>query len=132
VGSRLPEQEVRAIVARLIHGEGLRIQTELQSRYHRSAVSPEKSRSGASGRGRTAADLAAMAEQTARDGERKESEERERKRHAHLAGLAPRFSELWATVSALAEEQKSASYDKLHTAGGYARRLRSGWPPPGF
>jgi hypothetical protein len=112
--AQLPEQEVRALIARILHGEGLRIQTELQSRYYRSrSEATENSLSGADGSRRTAADLVARAAQTARERKRQELEERERKRHAHLAGLAPRFSELWATVRALAEEQKASSYDKV-------------------
>src|SRR5579871_1845920 len=51
--ARLPEQEVRAMIARIIQGEGARIQTELQSRYYRSGSKlAEQSRAGAGGRGR--------------------------------------------------------------------------------
>ncbi len=113
--SLLPEQELRTIVARIIRGEGPQIQAELQSRYHRSHSEPaESSRgAGAPGRGRTAGDLAARAVQAARKREQQEQDAREQKRRAHLAGLVPRFSALWATVNALAEEQKSSSYEKV-------------------
>jgi len=113
--ARLPEQEVRAIIARIIHGEGAQIQTELQSRYFRSqSKSTESARIGG-GRRRSAAELLAKAELMAHERKRQENEERERKRHAHLEGLATRFSELWTTVSALAEEQKASSYDRACT-----------------
>lgn len=112
--AQLPEQEVRAIIARLLHGEGLQVQMELQSRYSRSrSESIERSEPGVGRSGRTAADLLARAVQTAHERKRQELEERERKRHAHLAGLVPRCSEMWATVMALAEEQKASSYDKI-------------------
>jgi hypothetical protein len=112
--AQLTEQEIRALIARILHGEGLRVQTELQSRYYRSRnESVERSGSDAGRSGRTAADLLTRAAQTAHERERQELEERERKRHAHLAGLVPRFSELWVTVRALAEEQKASSYDKV-------------------
>ncbi len=113
----LPEREVRAILVRLLQGDGLRIQAELQNLYYRACGQfTAGSQSGADESGRrTAADLLGMAAQTARKRERKELEERERKRRAHLEELAVRFSDLWVTVNTLAAEQKASSYDKVRT-----------------
>lgn len=125
--ARLPEQEVRSLVGRIVNGEGLRIQTELQSRYHRSrSEAVENSRTKADRSGRTAADLLSMAAQAEQERKRqereereqrkqKEAEERDRERRVYLTGLVPRLSDLWATVHALAEEQKATSYDKACT-----------------
>jgi hypothetical protein len=112
--ARLPEQEIRSIVARIVQGEGLRVQTELQSQYYCSQqVSAQVSQSGGGKGRRTAAELLAAAEETARARKRRESEEKQKKRRAHLAGLVPRFPELWATVSTLAQERKASSYDRV-------------------
>ncbi len=112
--AQLPEQEVRAIIARLIHGEGSRMEAELQSRYYRSRnVSTMSSEARSGSTRRTASDLLAKAVQRAQERKQQEVAARERKRHAHLAGIVPRFSELWSTVNTLAEEQKSSSYDKI-------------------
>ncbi len=113
--ARLPEREVRAVVVRLLHGDGLRIQAELQSQYYRArneSTANSLSEAGGSAR-RSAADILALATRTARERERKDTEERERKRRAHLSGLAARFADLWVTVNTLAEEQKASSYDKV-------------------
>jgi hypothetical protein len=115
--ARLPEQEARVIIARIIQGEGLRIQTELQSRYYRSSNEfTENSQAGNVGkRGVSPSELMAMAAQAANDRKQQEFEEQERKRQEYLSGLVPRFSSLWATVNALATEQKASSYDKACT-----------------
>lgn len=111
--ARLSEPEIRAILARIIHGESLRVQTEMQSRYYRSRRESPQNPPADSGRERrTADDLVAKAMGTARERKRRELEEQQRKRRAYLAGLVPRFTELWATVNRLAEEQKASSYDK--------------------
>ena len=110
----LQKEEVRALIARIIQGDGLRIQTQLQSRYYGARHdATENARAGASGR--TAGDLVAMAAQTARIRARQLSVKRERERHAHLSGLIPRFPALWTPVNSLAEEQKSSSYEQACT-----------------
>ena len=114
--ARLPEPEVRAIIARIIHGEGLRVQTELQSQYYRVHNEPVKSVRGGARSGRTtAAALLARAAQMESERKQQMTQERQRKRDAHLDGLVPRLSELWTTVNALAEEQKASSYDRACT-----------------
>lgn len=114
--AQLPEPEVRAIVARLIDGAGLRMQAELQSRYFRARneSTPGPQADAAESR-RTAGELLAQAERTEQERKRREAEERRRKRRAHLSGLVPRFPELWATMNTLAEEKKASSYDKITT-----------------
>jgi hypothetical protein len=105
--------EVRSFLERIIHGEGMRVQTELQSRFYRSHSDASKnSRSKAGGSRRTAAELLTTAEQMESERKLNEQKERDRKRSAHLAGLVPRFSELWSEVNALAEEQKATPYDR--------------------
>jgi hypothetical protein len=111
--AQLPEKEVRNLLVRVLKGEGMRVETELQSRYFRSrnAADPD---SGAKARrgGRTAAQLLALAAEAERERKQQEAAARDRKRHAYLKGLVPRFPELWTTVNALAEEQKAAAYGK--------------------
>jgi hypothetical protein len=108
----MPEGEVRSIVARVVKGEGQRVQAELQSRYHRSGGGREESAAGAS-RVRTSIELLARAEQITVERKQREREEQERKRREHLAGIAQRFPELWATVYQLAGEQTASAYDKI-------------------
>ncbi len=98
--AELSEQEVRAILVRLLEGEGMRVLTELRSRYHRARAESAASAEGGSG-ARSPGDLLAAPVRI----------QGERKRREYLAALARRPSELWSTVSALAEEQKASSYD---------------------
>lgn len=114
--AQLPNEEMRAALVRVIRGEGLRVQTELQSRFHRSLREPtDKSQASVAPYRRTAASLVALAEQAGRERQQRETAERERKRHAHLAALIPRFSSLWATIHALVQEQKASGYEKACT-----------------
>ena len=111
--AQLPEKEVRTIVERILNGEALRVQTELQSRYSRS-------RSEAQGNlrtkgSRTAAELLAVAARAEQERKRQESEKKKRARDAQLSALVPRFATLWTRIDASAEEQKSASYDQACT-----------------
>ena len=114
--ARLSDKEVRSIVGRILNGEGLRVQTELQSRYSRSrSETPENPRTGAGRSRRTAAELLTIAAKAEEERKRQESEKRKRARNAQLSGLVPRFAALWTTVDASAEEQKASSYDKACT-----------------
>lgn len=117
--AQMPEQEVRSIVRRILEGEGLWVQTELQSRYYRSGSSAQAK---AGGSRRTAAELLTLAAQAEIARKQREKEERERKqkendrkRQAYLVGLVPRFADLWAKVNALVEEQKATPYDQACT-----------------
>lgn len=114
--ARLSEQEVRSLVGRVLNGEGMRVQAELQSQYYRAdGEAAANSEAKAHRNGRTVAELLTMAAQAESERERKQTEERDRKRHAYLTGLATRFAELWSKVNTLAEEQKPASYDQACT-----------------
>jgi len=111
--AQLPEEEIRTIIARIIQGEGSRVQTELQSRFYRSyRESKQDSSLGAGSERRTADELLELADKKEQDRKRRVAEEKERTRHEQLAGLVPRFTELWASVNRLAEEQSGPSYDK--------------------
>ena len=111
--AQIAEANLRALIAHVIRGEGQRIQTELQSRFYRSQRESAPNSSPLPGEERrTAADLTALAAKMGRERQQREEAARTRKRHAHLAGLVPRFGELWATVNALADEKTGVSYDK--------------------
>src|SRR5262249_52586800 len=106
----LPDEEVRTAIARVVAGEGLAVQTELQSRYHRSAsasASVAESPVGA----RSVGELLALADEAARDREQRQREERERKRREHLAALVPRFPILWDSVEKAAQRGTASGYD---------------------
>jgi len=53
-----------------------------------------------------------LADQAEQERKQQEQRERERQRRAHLAGLVPRFAELWEEARALAEERKGKPYDQ--------------------
>ena len=109
----LPEKEARSLLARVLNGEGLKVHTELQSRYHRRADAENPQ--GHAGPRRTAAELLTMAALAEQERKQREKAEKDRKRNAHLKGLVPRLPELWATVHRLTEEQKASSYEQACT-----------------
>jgi len=111
--ARLPDQEVRALIERVVHGDGTRVQTELQSRFYRFGnEGKEHAQTKAGGSRRTAADLLKLADQAEHERKQKEQSERDRKRHAYLVSLVPRFEDLWLEVNSLAEEQKASPYNR--------------------
>lgn len=110
----LSEQEMLALLVRIVQGDGTQVQAELQSEYYQAqSASRQATRSSAGKQRRTAASLATLEAQLVEKRKRQEREANERKRNAHLATLVPRFDALWARVHELATEQKSSGYTSI-------------------
>jgi hypothetical protein len=107
----LPNEEVRSAVVRVVSGEALAVQTELQSRFYRATTAATKE-SPDGGRRRTARELLEMAERTERERKQREAAERERQRREHLAALAEGFPSLWEQVDHAAQKQTASGYDQ--------------------
>jgi len=108
---RLPGEEIRAAMTRIIQGEGLAVQTELQSQYHRLTVGSAAKISDKERR-RTAGELLALADKIADKRKQRERGTRDRKERERLAALVKRFPSLWTAVDAAAKKKNASGYDE--------------------
>jgi hypothetical protein len=119
---RMPADEARAIIVRIIMEDGSRAQSELRGRYYRSsAANPDARAPAPASKRRTAASLAALAAELKREGRTREEEQRERERRERLTRTMDEAPKLWADVIAAVEKMTGAGYDQ---AVGLLQELR--------
>lgn len=111
---QLSVEEMRGLLARVIVGEGMRVQLELQKRFYADLRGREQVPVKKADR-RTANQLLERAKQIEGDRKRWEAEKQRLERKAYLETLMLKLPQLWKSVNELAEKQSGSSYDQSVT-----------------
>ncbi|MEK7395785.1 MAG: hypothetical protein AAB116_02500 [Candidatus Poribacteria bacterium] len=117
--SQISESEAKEAILKILRGEIIEAQTDIRRKYNQFLKDTRKDDLQDDTTRRTVH----MLLNAAKDAEKKrlkreaeeyarEQEKLERERKEFLAGLVPKFSELWVKAESLAEQQSGSSYDQ--------------------